>query len=119
MQYCTYIISFRIMSAMIAVALTIVDPADRLSTDIKPYLELTDIVKLNLGQGILQYLQAIKLHGYESKKKRKMFVIGNTGRKFFMGGGGGGWLVIITYTQKYLNINSLRCFYFIFSCFYI
>ena len=78
-----YIEPFRVMSTIIAMGLVIVRPDDRLFATIASHLDLPDVIKGNLEERIIPYLQAIKLDGYDSKKKRKMFVIGNTGMHNF------------------------------------
>ena len=42
-------------------------------------LDLPQVVKANLNTMLPTYLKAIKLDGYSKEKKRKAFIIGNTG----------------------------------------
>ena len=43
-------------------------------------LDLPSNVRTNLSDDLLPYLKAIQISGYESNKRRKVFVIGNTGK---------------------------------------
>ena len=46
-------------------------------------LELPEAVKLTLKHNLKPYLEAIQIDGYEDKKKRKVFMLGNTGKILF------------------------------------
>ena len=73
--------SHRVMSAVIASA-SVVD--NRRGVDIEDTvanLDLPDVVKAAVKSNLKSYLEAIKIDGYEGKKKRKVFVFGNTGRQ--------------------------------------
>ena len=48
----------------------------------KLQLELPDSVQSNIEVMLKPYLSALKLDGYQKAKKRKAFVIGNTGKVF-------------------------------------
>ena len=67
------------MSAIIAVALEIVQPNHPDKEEILHYVDLPDNIKRDLSSNLKLYLQAIELFGYEAKKIRKMMVMGNTG----------------------------------------
>ena len=45
-----------------------------------PYLEMPDPIKAQLTFKLLDYLEAIKLDGFQEKKKRKVFILGNSGK---------------------------------------
>jgi hypothetical protein len=42
-------------------------------------LEIPEVVKLTLKQSLRPYLGSIMVDGYADKKKRKVFILGNTG----------------------------------------
>ena len=44
-------------------------------------LDLPPNILSNLEEDLLPYLKAIQVNGYESKKHRRVFVIGNTGKE--------------------------------------
>ena len=60
-------------------AMLIVGRDCHLSPTITSQLDLPDFIKRSLEQRLIPYIQAIKLYGYETNKRRKMFVVGNTG----------------------------------------
>ena len=43
-------------------------------------LSLPDIVKMALQSTLRTYLEDIKIGGFEKRKKRKVFIVGNTGK---------------------------------------
>ena len=45
-------------------------------------LQLPANVRTNPTDDLLPYLKAVQVSGYESNKRRKVFVIGNTGKRF-------------------------------------
>ena len=45
-----------------------------------PYLEIPDPIKAQLVLKMSDYLEAIKLDGFQEKKKRKVFILGNSGK---------------------------------------
>ena len=68
------------MSAIIASSLVIndIDGIDVENTVSK--LDLPDVVKASVTSNLKSYLEAIKIDGYEGKKKRKVFIFGNTSK---------------------------------------
>ena len=69
------------MSAIIATALVTMNPdTSHININVMQ-LELPENVKRNLKQTLRPYLEALSVQGYETKKRRKCFVIGNTGRQ--------------------------------------
>ena len=66
------------MSAILSTAYTIVEPD---YMDINSFkLELPKAVTTRLKSALLPYLQAIGLSGFEKWKRRKAFIVGNTGK---------------------------------------
>ena len=73
---------FRVLSAIIAVALTKsaeYPPNHQDYQLILSHLDLPGNVKKDLKLNLGPYLQAVVLSGFEEKKMRKMMVMGNTG----------------------------------------
>lgn len=66
------------MSAIIAMAFNIIEPKDLNIASLD--LDLPPNVMGNLKDTLKPYLEAIQIDGYEGKKKRKTFLMGNTGR---------------------------------------
>ena len=79
--------AFRIMSAIIAIAFvrrrlfSKGGEYDNLLDNLDEKLELPTNIISNLSDDLLPYLKAIQVNGYESNKRRKVFVMGNTGKK--------------------------------------
>ena len=66
------------MSAILSTAYTIVEPD---YMDINSFkLELPKAVTTRLKSALLPYLEAIGLSGFEKWKRRKAFIVGNTGK---------------------------------------
>ena len=77
-------------SAIIGFALKIVQEDELVqdhpisSDDIKyviDRLNIVEITKSDLNNRIIHYLEGIALYGYEKKKTRKIFVLGNSGNE--------------------------------------
>ena len=67
-------------SAIIAVALTILQQEDDKGKSILPHLDIPDPIKYGRTDNIINCLEAIKLSGYEENKKRKVFFLGHSGK---------------------------------------
>ena len=67
----------RVLSATIASAILAQDVPDQ--KRILAVLSLPDIVKVALQSTLRTYLEDIKIAGFEKRKKRKVFIVGNTG----------------------------------------
>ena len=65
------------MAAVIATAFVIISPAtlDESSWN----LDLPKDIKDNMKYRLLEYLRALAIDGYEKRRKRKVFIVGNTG----------------------------------------
>ena len=76
-------------SAIIGFALKVVQEdelvKDPTSSDEIKYvvdrLNIVEITKANLNNRIIRYLEGIALYGYEKKKTRKIFALGNSGNE--------------------------------------
>ena len=68
----------RLMSALIATASFCLDP--KLVRSFQ--LDLLQTTKNDLKNELLPFLKAIQLDGYQDHRKRKAFVVGNTGNIF-------------------------------------
>ena len=55
------------------------NPLYRPFDEISPFLDLPQTIKDDCTNSLVDYLEAIKLDGFEPTTKRKMFVVGNTG----------------------------------------
>ena len=72
------------MSVVLAVALVTTND-DKAKLDVlNDHLDIPDFVKQNLDKNLLPYLRAIQLDGYENYRKRKMMIVGNTGKYFLI-----------------------------------
>ena len=73
-------IPFRIMSAVTASALVVEENKGLDVRNILSNLDVPDVVKMALRSNLKSYLEAIQVDGFEDKKKRKVYMIGNTGK---------------------------------------
>ena len=62
---------FRVMSAIIATALVVMEPKGIDADTAISNLDLPDVVKAALKSNLKSYLEAVKIDGYETQKKRK------------------------------------------------
>ena len=68
------------MSSIIGTALVMMGQEGN-SLDINSWnLEIPENVLNNLSGTLLSYLSALQKHGYAMQKRRRVFIIGNTGR---------------------------------------
>ena len=72
------------MSAILASAIVTLEPEESIVDDIIEHMDLPEIVKENLDMNLIPYLRAIQLDGYETYKKRKMMIVGNTSKKIYI-----------------------------------
>ena len=68
------------MSAFVAVAMKTVGCDDDFLALIMDFLDLPDFVKRNIPKNLIPYLRAIALDGYDTYKRRKMMIVGNTSK---------------------------------------
>ena len=72
------------MSAFLAVAIITLKCGQDVVGGIMEHLDLPENVKENLDTNLMPYLRAIQLDGYETYKKRKMMIIGNTSKSNYI-----------------------------------
>ena len=66
------------MSAILAIAIKTIGMEMNDSSLVMDKIDLPDFVKENMKDNLIPYLRAIQLDGYETYKKRKMMIVGNT-----------------------------------------
>ena len=55
---------------------------EKISDLVDDRLQLPANIRTNPTDDLLPYLNAVQVSGYESNKRRKVFIIGNTGKRF-------------------------------------
>ena len=71
---------------------------DTISDLLDDRLQLPANIRTNPTDDLLPYLNAVQVSGYESNKRRKVFVIGNTGKRF----------TLLYIEFRYSNLNFLK-----------